>query len=88
MTIISIDYYYAECRYAECRNYLNVMLSVITVNVLCWVWRCPKITIGKSFFCVSQFKLGTHKASKEHLTIIILVGVLVLNHKRNQRLYF
>ncbi len=26
--------YYAECRYAECRDYLNVMLSVVRLNVV------------------------------------------------------
>jgi hypothetical protein len=29
----SVELYYAESRYAECRNYLNVMLSVIMLNV-------------------------------------------------------
>ncbi len=30
----SIEYYYAECHYAQCRNYLNAMLSVVMQNVV------------------------------------------------------
>ncbi len=26
--------HYAECRYAVCRDYLNVMLSVVRLNVI------------------------------------------------------
>jgi hypothetical protein len=30
----SIEFHYAECRYAECCDYLNVMLSVLMLNVV------------------------------------------------------
>jgi hypothetical protein len=30
----SIKYRYGECHYAECRDYLNVMLSVVRPNVV------------------------------------------------------
>ncbi len=30
----SIEFYYAECRHAECHDYLNVMLSVIMLSVI------------------------------------------------------
>jgi hypothetical protein len=30
----SIDCSHAECHYTECRNYLDVMLSVVTLNVI------------------------------------------------------
>jgi hypothetical protein len=30
----SIEYHYAVCRYAECHDHLNVMLSVIMLNVV------------------------------------------------------
>jgi len=32
--INSIEFLYAECHYAQCRNYLNVMLSVVRLNVI------------------------------------------------------
>jgi hypothetical protein len=31
---ISIECHYAEFRYAECRDYLNVILSVVMMNVV------------------------------------------------------
>jgi hypothetical protein len=30
----SIERHHADCRYAECRDYLNVMLSVVMLNVI------------------------------------------------------
>ncbi len=30
----SFEFHYAECCYAECHDYLNVMLSVIMPNVI------------------------------------------------------
>ena len=30
----SIECHYAECLYADCRDYLNVMLSVVRLNVV------------------------------------------------------
>ncbi len=31
---IDIQHYSMECHYAECRDYLNVMLSVVMLNVI------------------------------------------------------
>jgi hypothetical protein len=35
VTTLSIDiqYYSMECHYAECRDYLNIMLSVVMLSV-------------------------------------------------------
>jgi hypothetical protein len=55
---IDIQHYSIECRYAECRDYLNVVLSVIMLIVIILSVVAPFLVLLKSDFDVQQIVTG------------------------------